>query len=811
MQSAALVLSVDAPDAGTRWAALDEPAEWEAFSRPVAGGGTTREAFLAIEGMHCAACALSVENALQHLPGVLGVQVNGASATARLTWLPEHGRPSHWFAALKRAGYSGLPAGDLLAAAPRRRAARLMLWRWLVAGFCMMQVMMYAAPAYWTAPGEISPDAQALLRWASWTLTLPVVLFSCWPFFGAALRDLRHLRIGMDVPVALGILIAFGASSAATFDPAGILGAEVWFDSVTMFVFFLLSGRLLEQRLRARTAGSLEALMRRLPDSVERQNVHGMFETVPVRKLAVGDLIRVLPGQVLPADGTITDGSSSVDEALLTGESQPLARSYGDTVIAGSHNLSGVLVLRVDRLGADTRYAGIVALMEQAAVDKPRLALLADRIAGPFLLLVLLAAGAAAVWWWPAGPAQAIGIAVAILIVTCPCALSLATPAATLATAGALARRGVLVRRLQALEGCASIDTVVFDKTGTLTEDNMTATLDAVRPGAREQTALALAGALARQSLHPVSRAVAAAAAAHASTLEANLATWRASDVTEVPGAGMRGRLEMPGAGSCIVRLGSAAFCRVSADQGNTESRHQVHLADEQGWLASFALDETLRPDALAAVTELRRLGLRVQLLSGDLPQPVSRLAQRAGIDSFFAACSPEGKLAHVRALQQAGRRVAMVGDGMNDGPVLACADVSIAMGCGVPLAQAKSDFVVQGGQLAAVVLLVRQARRTHSVVRQNLLWAAGYNAVCVPLAVMGMMPPWLAGLGMASSSLLVVLNAARLARLPASGVQAPTPTLPRQGRQKESPLPQMGPGLLPPGLAGRPEPHTSA
>ncbi len=752
MQTASLTLDEPA----SCWAVLDEPGEWDGFGRQVAGREGWWESYLAIEGMHCAACTFTVEQALAQVPGVESVQVNGASGTARVVWTPQQCRPSAWLGALKGAGYGAVPAGDLLDSAPRLQARRLMLWRWLVAGFCMMQVMMYAVPAYMAQPGDITPDIANLLRWASWVLTLPVVLFSCWPFFAAALRDLRNGRIGMDVPVALGIAIAFGASTASTFDPAGPLGREVWYDSVTMFVFFLLSGRLLEQRLRDRTAGALEALMRRLPQTIERQEEGGEFRRVAVRRLAAGDLIRVLPGEVFPADGTVMAGETRVDEALLTGESRPLPRRKGEAVIAGSSNLSGMVVVRIERTGAQTRYAAIVALMEQASMDKPRLAQVADRIASPFLLVVMAAAAGAAAWWWPTDPGHALGVAVAVLIVTCPCALSLATPAATLAAAGALARKGVLVRRLQALETCASIDTVIFDKTGTVTEDRMGLVATRVRAGADGAQALALAGALARHSLHPASRAL---------TKAAGTVGWTATHVTEVAGRGVQGTVAGDGGWEARdLRLGSASFCGAPARAPDTIGL-EVHLADQEGWLATFELDEAMRGDARPAVTALRELGLRVQLLSGDRGAAVKRLARRAGIEWAFGDCSPEDKLDHVCLAQQRGHSVAMVGDGVNDAPVLARANVSVAMGQAVPLAQAKSDFVVLGGQLRAVASLVLHARRTRHIVRENLVWAGIYNAVCVPLAVLGYMPAWLAGLGMAASSLLVVANSARLAR----------------------------------------------
>jgi len=341
--------------------------------------------------------------------------------------------------AVQAAGYSALPANDAFARERRLAESRKALWRMMVAGLCMMQVMMYAYPAYVAQPGDLSAEMEQLLRWASWVLTLPVILFSCGPFFSNAWRDVLHRRVSMDLPVALGMLITFVVSSAGTFDPAGIFGHEVFFDSLTMFVFFLLAGRWLELRLRDKTAGALESLMNRLPDSVLRLKTDGQFERVPVRRLQAGDVIRVLPGEVFPADGVLLQGHTSVDEALLTGESRPLSRQVGDEVISGSHNLSAMVQLRVDRVGEQTRFAQIVNLMESASTTKPNLARLADTIAKPFLIGVLIAAGLACAYWWQTDPERALMVAVSVLIVTCPCALSLATPAAMLSAAGTLA------------------------------------------------------------------------------------------------------------------------------------------------------------------------------------------------------------------------------------------------------------------------------------------------------------------------------------------------------------------------------------
>lgn len=752
---------VESPDASTAAEILhllDDPQEWSSFSRPDPQRVNFWESNLLIEGMHCAACALTIEDALLRVPGVVKAEVSAGSHRARVVWSSDAVRPSGWMRAVQAAGYRAVPANDAFARERRKSEARKALWRLLVAALCMMQVMMYAYPAYVAAPGDLTPEMEQLLRWASWVLTLPVILFACGPFFGSALRDVLQRRVSMDLPVALGMLITFAVSTAGTFDPQGNFGREVYFDSLTMFVFFLLSGRWLELRLRDRTAGALEALMNRLPDSVARLGEDGAYERVPVRRLLPADVIRILPGETFPADGVLLQGDTLVDEALLTGESRPVARGVGGRVIAGSHNLSSVVQVRVEGVGDQTRFAQIVALMESASTTKPPLARLADRIAKPFLIAVLLAAGLACVFWWGRDPGHALMVAVAVLVVTCPCALSLATPAAMLAAAGALARRGVLVRRLEAFEALAAIDTVLFDKTGTLTRDAMVLAATHVREGVSVGQALAMASALAHYSLHPVSKAlVTAAGGPGASPL------WRADAVTEVAGGGVSGRVWRGDATltSMDLRLGSAAFCGLEMARPDSL---QACLSDERGWLATFEFHEDVRPDAQATVAALQRDGMAVHLLSGDSAQAAARVAARVGIPEFQGDCAPQDKLDFLRKAQQRGHKVAVVGDGLNDGPVLAAAHVSFAFGQAVPLTQAQADFVVLGDQLSAVVQTLRLARRTRRVVRQNLWWAAIYNAVCVPLAVAGWLPAWLAGLGMALSSLLVVLNALRLA-----------------------------------------------
>ena len=728
------------------WVALDAPEEWATFSDPSgAAQANTWESRIAIDGMHCAACGFNVEKALNAVDGVVSAQVNASSGRARVVWSNNRTKPSEIMHAISQAGYQPFPQTNTDHVL--RKQQRLLMWRLLVAGFCMMQVMMYAYPAYISKIGDITADATHLLRWASWVLTLPVILFSSGPFFSSALNDLKHRRVSMDLPVALGILITFCVSSAATFDASGWWGKEVYFDSLTMFVFFLLTGRWLESRMRNRTAGSLDLLMRRLPSSIERKNADGSYSRVGVRNIQVDDVVRVLPGEAFPADGKIVQGDTTADEALLTGESMPVSKALGANVIAGSHNLTAIVDVHIEYVGASTQYAQIVALMERVSVDKPRLAVLADRIAKPFLLFVLFAAFSSVLLLWHIDHGKALMAAVAVLVVTCPCALSLATPAAMLTSAGALARKGVLVRQLQAMEAIASVDTIIFDKTGTLTKDRIKVSKINSIDSITQQDALQLASSIAQHSLHPVSRAL--------------VNTWgkhehvAVSDVKEIAGFGLIASTALG-----EVKLGSAKHCGITTEPAEAM---QLFMSNAQGWLATFTLEEEVREDAKATIQTLLAYGFNVTMLSGDRVSAAQLVAKHVGIAHVVADCTPQQKLAYMQNLQQQGHKVAMVGDGLNDGPVLAGANVSIAMGQAVPLAQAQCDFVVQGGQLALLPQLIIQARQTMQIVKQNLIWAALYNTVCVPLAILGYLPAWLAGLGMALSSLLVILNAARL------------------------------------------------
>jgi Cu2+-exporting ATPase len=742
-------------------AVLDDPLEQQRFTRWSTDGDGRRvaESTLSLSGMYCAACAGIIEQALHSVDGVRQATVSASGQRAAVRWDPQRTRPSLLVEAVRRAGYDAAPDAAAPARELRRAESRRALWRLFVAAFCMMQVMMLATPSYVAGAGELEPDLAQLLNWSSWVLSLPVLLFSATPFFSGLWHSLRTRRVGMDVPIAIGIAVTFIASTGATFDPGGIFGNEVYFDSMTMFVAFLLGARYMELHARQRAAQALENALDSLPQQATRLLADGHSEQVSALRLAPGDRVRVALGQAFPADGSLIDGQTQVDEALLTGESTPVSKQVGDALVAGSSNLGAPVIMRVERVGADTRHEAIVSLMREALSQRPSMARVADRIAGPFLWVVLALAGGAAAVWSVIDPSRAVWVAVSVLIVTCPCALALAVPAALVAAAGGLARRGVLVQRLDALESMARLDHLFIDKTGTLTTQDLSLQQAQVQQANRWLTtpdaALAMAASLAQWSLHPLSQALASASTAPA--------PWAWSQVDERPGQGVAAR----DAQGMVWRLGSREWACASlpCNAATAGVDSQVWLCAEDGGCASFRFDETLREGAAEAVAALHAMGYRLSLLSGDSPARVQRLAEQLGFNAAIGGTTPQGKLNELAAAQARGERMAMVGDGVNDAPVLARADVSLAMGQGALVARAQADAVLVGNRPMDVVHTLRVARRSMGIVRQNLVWALLYNLACVPLALLGHLPPWAAGLGMAGSSMVVVLNALRAAR----------------------------------------------
>ncbi len=707
-----------------------------------------REAALILENIVCAACIWLNERHIAGLPGVLSVEINYATRRARVRWDNSRIQLSAILKAVSDIGYIAHPFDPGRSDDIYKRERNTAIKRLAIAGLGMMQVMMYALPTY-TAT-DMSIDIRLLMSWASLVLTIPVVLYSAWPFFIGAWRDLRRRSLGMDVPVALGVGTAFVASVYSTFSGHG----EVYYDSVTMFIFLLLTGRFLEMNARRRAGAAVEELVKLIPAATTRLPHWPARdeEQVPVARLAVGDHVLVRPGETLPADGVVVEGDSAVSEAMLTGESLPVSKGVAAKVVGGSLNQASPLVVRVERLGADTRLASIVRLLDRAQSEKPRIGQLADRAAAWFVGLLLLITLAVGLAWYVIDPSKALWIVVSVLVVTCPCALGLATPAALTTATGRLTRLGLLTTRGHALETLARATDLVFDKTGTLTQGRLSVRRVVPLGGRSENEVGMLAAALEAGSEHPIARALS----------EAATPALPAGQIRNTPGRGVEGIID-----GRAYRLGSPRFAAASETPPDPPeadgSASWVALADASGLIAWFALADTPRADAPAALAALQRQGLHLHLLSGDADAAVRNTAQQLGIADWRAGALPEDKLAYVKALQQEGRIVAMVGDGINDAPVLAGAQVSIAMGEGADVAQAAADMVMLGSRLGTLADGVALARKTQRIIRENLGWALAYNLVAIPAAALGHVTPWIAGLGMSASSLLVVLNALRL------------------------------------------------
>jgi Cu2+-exporting ATPase len=726
--------------------------------------GDRREISLLLEGIRCAACIWLSESYVRRIPGVIEFSVNFATQRAHLAWSGRRTRLSDVLRAIAGIGYRAYPYDPARREALARREGRALLTRTAVALLSMMQVMMFSLPAYISIDG-VEPEQARLLAWASLVLTLPVVLYSGSGFFAGALSDLRMRRLGMDVPVALGVGAAFIASAWATVTGEG----AVYFDSVTMFVALLLIARYVEFSARQRAGAAIEAIARERPQTAER--LQGYPETqdterVAAAKLSPGDVVRVAAGATVPADGEVVSGCSSVEEAILTGESWPHPKAAGSTVLAGSLNRESPLLVRVTAAGEATTAAAISRLVLRAADQRPRVARIADRVAGWFVAVLLAIAAVTALAWAEIDPSRALIVTFAVLVVSCPCALSLATPAALAAAAGALGRQRILAVRADALEALSRVTHVVIDKTGTLTSG--TFHLIAAEPLSDLdcEACLSIAAALEQGSIHPVATAL----------RSAGTPTAMAGDVIAVPGQGVAGTI----AGQRY-RCGRPAW--VGALHGLplppvanalASDAIPVALADESGWIAWFTFGDSLRPGAAELVGTLCAMGIAVSLVSGDRRATVEHVARSVGIDAWEADAAPETKRAFVAARQREKSVVAMIGDGINDAPSLAQADVSLSLGSASALTQWTADIVVLGQDLRAVGVAFQAARRSFRVIRQNLTWAFIYNAVAIPLAATGHLTPLAAALGMSASSILVVANAWRLTRLAGSPEEAP-------------------------------------
>ena len=724
--------------------------------------GDLAETTLLMEGISCAACGWLIEKHLRGLPAVAEARLNLSNHRLHVRWADSDLPLSQVLSELRHIGYAAHPYQADRASEQLASENRLALRQLGVAGLLWFQAMM-ATMATWPEFNiDLSPELHTILRWVALFLTTPIVFYSCAPFFKGAVRDLRTRHLTMDVSVSLAIGGAYVAGIWTSITGVG----ELYFDAVGMFALFLLAGRYLERRARERTAAATAQLVNLLPASCLRLSDDGQSERILLSELRLGDKVLVHPGAILPADGRILDGQSSVDESLLTGEYLPQPRSQGDAVTAGTLNVEGALTVEVLALGHDTRLSAIVRLLDRAQAEKPRLAQIADRAAQWFLLFSLIAAAAIGVLWWELDSSRAFWIVLAMLVATCPCALSLATPTALTAATGTLHKLGLLLTRGHVLEGLNQIDTVIFDKTGTLTEGRLT--LRAIRPlGALDSDqCLALAAALENRSEHPIARAFGRAPLA-------------AEEVLSTPGLGLEGRV-----GEQRLRIGQPGFvcalsgCAVPAMPD--EHGQWLLLGDTQGALAWLVLDDRLRLDAPDLLAACKARGWRTLLLSGDSSPMVASVAAELGIDEARGGLRPDDKLKVLQSLHAEGRKVLMLGDGVNDVPVLAAADISVAMGSATDLAKTSADAVLLSNRLDALVQAFTLARRTRRIIIENLLWAGLYNGLMLPFAALGWITPIWAAVGMSISSLIVVLNALRLTRMPsAPGANAPSATRP--------------------------------
>lgn len=737
---------------------------------------------LSVAGIRCAACIQLIEFRVSQLSGINSFRINPISQKAQLSWQPDRLSLKKIIQSIVELGYAAFPANQSLSEY-QAKEKKTALWRLFVAGFAMMQVMMYAFPAYLVPvpeiDGDLPPDLDRLLKIASLVIAIPVIGFSSLPFFRGAIRDLKQRYIGMDVPVSLGILLTFFASCWATF-----FGGAVYFDSAIMFVFLLLGARFIEDNVKRKTSAALSVLTQIHPTIAQKLVSYPSREQVTscrADEILAGDYLLVPAGQQVPCDGEVVEGSSECDEALMTGEAKPVHKKLGDQLIAGSVNLHSAVVMRAKQVGNQTQLATLIVMMESATLEKPRLVALADKHASRFLLAILLIAILSGIVWAFIDADRALWIAISVIVVTCPCALSLATPGVMSAAIGQLAKFGMLLTKGAAIENLANLTHVVFDKTGTLTYGKLKV-LKAVYLNLDQQEndnlnkQKKIIATIASMSLHPASKAIAE------SFIDPQLAPiFTSSEVHltnshELAGAGIEATV-----GAQTYRLGRLDYVKdlnQSDWQIPIEYRNKSFsvFGDQQNILAYFVMEDGLREESVQAVRELREQAKTVILLSGDRQDVVAEVANQCGITEFRAELKPAQKYAYILQLQQQGAIVAMVGDGMNDGPALSLANVSVAMGQGAPISQTRSDCLLMSNRLSDLSFSVQLAKKAYRLIRQNLAWALLYNVIAIPAAVLGYLAPWHAALGMSVSSLLVVVNGLRLLNLKPADYDLPTP-----------------------------------
>lgn len=706
-----------------------------------------KEITLLVSGITCAACVWLVEQNLNRQAGIEQCQLNMSSHRARVVWNPATTSLAAIIRAIAQVGYKAEPYNPVQQEQLIQKENKQALMRLGLAGIGAMQVMMYTAGLYIGAFEGIDPAHAQFLRWISGVVCTPVFFYSAWPFYINAWRGIRARHLNMDVPVSLALFIAYFSSWWSVWHN----GPEVYFDSVSMFTFFLLVGRYFEMRVRHRSQQSSIRLSHSSLQTARVLDEQGESSLIPADKLKKGDRVLVKAGEVVPGDGRILEGQSAVDESMLTGEHLPVRKQMGDEATGGTLNVEQPLTLEITRNPQDSTLSTLRRLLDRAESEKPSATILADRISQHFVTAVLLVSVAVFAYWWQQAPDKAYWVVLSVLVVTCPCALSLATPTAITAATAALANVGFLSTRTHTIETLRSITDVVFDKTGTLTEGRFTLVQTLPLGELEIHQVQALAAALEQVSEHPIARAF--------HKLPADPDVRQASIVAN---EGVCGQWS-----NQTLRMGKASFAQpVGASLQPPEVNGQwILLATETTPLAWFKVEDRLREDAATLVAQLQKDGKTCHILSGDASGHAREIGQQLGIERIRDNASPQDKLAYLQQLQQQGRKVLMLGDGLNDAPVLGGADVAIAMSDGTDLAKVAADGVLLGQSLTPLLRVLTIVQKSYRIIRQNLAWALWYNVLALPAAAAGLIPPWASAIGMSASSLIVVLNALRINR----------------------------------------------
>ncbi|MCA1951472.1 MAG: heavy metal translocating P-type ATPase [Hyphomicrobiales bacterium] len=724
---------------------MSEMRDFSVFVRPAADGRAAMD--LAVEGIHCAACMRAIEKGLAAEPGVTGARVNLANRRVTVEWEPGRVDPGRILDRMDAIGFHAHPFTVGRAEDSERREEKRLLICLAVAGFAAMNIMLLSVSVWAGNVSDITPETRDFFHWLSALIALPAALYAGMPFFESAGRALRQRAVNMDVPISLGVLLALGMSVVETLNHA----EHAYFDSAVMLLFFLLVGRYLERAMRRRTRAVATNLAALKAETAVKFVSETEIRTVPVAALAAGDLVLVRPGERIGVDGTVVEGRSEIDASLVTGETRPATVQAGADVYAGTLNLSGTIKVRVHSAEEGTLLAEVQRLLDKAAETRSRHVVLADRAARLYAPVVHLTALLTFLGWIVAGAGwhDALIIAITVLIITCPCALGLAIPAVQVVASGALFRTRILINSGDVLERLAEADTIAFDKTGTLTLPEASL----LNAGAVEPGLVALAGRLALTSCHPLAAAIVAATGA----------AEPVPGATEEPGSGVRAVID-----GTEAFLGKPEDARLAFEAGAVQQAHPSASLiairfGERG--AVLAIGQRLRPDAVETVTALQRAGYRVLILSGDHAAAVSEAAVSLGVAEHAGGLKPADKIARLEALRAEGRRVMMVGDGLNDAPALAAAHVSLSPIDATHLAQVQADGVFIGAALAPVLAALRIGRRAKRIMIENLWLAVLYNAVAVPIAIAGLVTPLIAALAMSGSSILVTLNALRSGR----------------------------------------------